>query len=303
MKNLSLDNSIFLVNPVSGKISLKKKLNIISSIIRGTKGEILISNSLKDAADKAKKNINNKKVIVACGGDGLINIVAQEVILNNGVMAILPFGRGNDFANSLNINSPDDLQKTFMSPAIIKARYLLVSFNNYNKISLTCAGVGLLSEAAYRASKIPFLKGVLLYAIATIISLINLKNHKYEINYDSKVINEELLILAAAASQYTGGGMHIAPDAYKSKTKLNLLYARKVNHLNAISLLVGVLRGTHLSHDAVKNLHTQNIVITTKSKNAWANLVYGDGEYLGNLPVNIELGKNNLNVLVPKLQN
>ena len=60
MKNLSLDNSIFLVNPVSGKISLKKKLNIISSIISGTKAEILISNSLKDAADKAKKAAHAK---------------------------------------------------------------------------------------------------------------------------------------------------------------------------------------------------------------------------------------------------
>ena len=55
MINLSLDNSIFLVNPISGKLSLKKKLNIISAIISGTKAEILVSRSLEDASQIAKK--------------------------------------------------------------------------------------------------------------------------------------------------------------------------------------------------------------------------------------------------------
>ena len=303
MINLSLDNSIFLVNPSSGKLSLKKKLNIISAIISGTKAKIIVSRSLEDASQIAKKNIKKKRVIVACGGDGLINIVAQEVISKNGIMAILPFGRGNDFANSINIISPDDLRATFMSPRIFKARYLHVGFKNYSRISLTCAGVGLLSEAAYRATKIPFLKGILLYALATLISFINLKSHKYKISYDRNIINEDLLILAAAASQYTGGGMLIAPDASKINNKLNLLYARKVNHFNAFRLLLDVFKGAHLKHEAVTNQHSQKIIITTKSNNTWSSLVYGDGEYLGNLPVKIELGEKNFNVLVPKLKN
>ena len=63
MINLSLDNSIFLVNPSSGKLSLKKKLNIISAIISGTKAKIIVSRSLEDASQIAKKNIKNKKII------------------------------------------------------------------------------------------------------------------------------------------------------------------------------------------------------------------------------------------------
>ena len=78
--------------------------------------------------------------------------------------------------------------------------------------------VGLLSEAAFRASKIPILRGISLYTIATLVSFINLKNHKYKISYNNNVVNEELVILASAASQYTGG-MLIAPDALKEKKK------------------------------------------------------------------------------------
>ena len=302
MKKISLDKSVFLVNPISGKLSLNKKVNIIKKIIKGTKAEIIISNSIDNALEIASNSMKGKKIVVACGGDGLVNIVAHQAILNDGIIAILPFGRGNDFAKSLSIFSENDLINSFKFPNIINARYIQVNFKDNYRISLTCAGVGLLSEAAYRASRIPILKGVLLYAFATIFSFINLKNHKYKLIFDDQKLNEELLIVAAAASQYTGGGMYIAPEAFKIQKKVNVLYSTKVNHMNAIKLLLSVFNGNHLKHFAVKNLHTKNLSISSHSNNFWANLVYGDGEYLGNLPVRIQLGKKKLRVLVPKIR-
>ena len=55
MKSLSLNNSVFLVNPVSGKLSLKKKIKIINNVIQGTKAKVVITNSEKDAKEKAAK--------------------------------------------------------------------------------------------------------------------------------------------------------------------------------------------------------------------------------------------------------
>ena len=80
---------------------------------------------------------------------------------------------------------------------MFNARYINVKFDNYSRISLTCAGMGLLSEAAFRASKIPILRGMPLYTIATLLSFINLKNHKYKISYNNNVVNKELLILVS----------------------------------------------------------------------------------------------------------
>ena len=115
------------------------------------------------------------------------------------------------------------------------------------------------------------------------------------------MVNEELLILASAASQYTGGGMLIAPDALKEKKKINLLFAHKANHFQAFNLLIKVFSGQHLHHQLVKSSHSKCVKISTSSKNSWASLVYGDGEFLGNLPVSTSLGTEKLLVLVPKI--
>jgi diacylglycerol kinase family enzyme len=78
------------------------------------------------------------------------------------------------------------------------------------------------------------------------------------------------------------------------------LYASKVRRLNAIKLLLGVLTGKHLKHYAVYNLHAKNLEISTNENNPLACLVYGDGEFLGQLPVKIQLGNKVLKVLIPK---
>ena len=115
------------------------------------------------------------------------------------------------------------------------------------------------------------------------------------------MVNEELLILATAASKYTGGGMLIAPDALKEEKKINLLFAQKANHFDAFNLLMKVFSGQHLHHQLVKSSHVKCVKISTSSKNSWASLVYGDGEFLGNLPVSTTLGNEKLLVLVPKV--
>ena len=62
MKTLSLSNSIFSVNPISGKSSLKKKIKIINNVIKVTKAKVVITNSEKDAKEKAAKFMQEKKM-------------------------------------------------------------------------------------------------------------------------------------------------------------------------------------------------------------------------------------------------
>ena len=97
--------------------------------------------------------------------------------------------------------------------------------------------------------------------------------------------------------------MHIAPDALKYENKVNLLYAKKVSRIQAIGLLSKVMSGNHLEHPKVNNLHVNNCLIKTNDKNFWAPLVYGDGEHLGNLPVDIKKGQKRLKVLVVNNEN
>ena len=299
-KQINAEDPLFLVNPNSGKLSSWDKADKIRSIYPGQKVNIVFPNSPDESAKISAAAFKEKRLVVACGGDGLANLVAHEAVKHKGTLSILPMGRGNDFAKSIGINSTQDLIRALKKPKIHNSRYLNLNFNNSKNICLTSAGVGLLSEAAFRASKTPVLQGGLLYAFAALTSFINLKIHSYEIILDGgKQLKERLLIVVAASSPYAGGGMQIAPEAWRYENKLNLLYAKEVSRSQAIRLLKKVFSGKHLDHPKVTNLHIESCHINTAERTFWAPLVYGDGEYFGNLPVRISLGKEKLSLLIP----
>ena len=301
--NLKNKKFIFIVNPKSGKLSKKKKIKLISDCFP-SKQDIVFTKDSQETSILSAEAFKKDQIVVACGGDGTVNLVANQAINHNGIMSILPLGRGNDFAKFIGINSFNQFKGMLINSTILKCEYLDLNFKNTKKICLTSAGVGLLSEAAYRASKTPIFQGVLLYLIAALTSFINLKAHSYIVNFDKmKNLNEKLAILVAASTPFAGGGMHIAPDALKYENKVNLLYAKKVSRIQAIGLLSKVMSGNHLGHPKVNNLHVNNCLIETNDKNFWAPLVYGDGEHLGNLPVDIKKGQKRLKVLVANNEN
>ena len=305
MKQFNLKNKkiIFIVNPNSGKLSNKNKLKIISDCIPNNP-DIFFPKNANETSKLSAEAFKKDQIVVACGGDGTVNLVANQAIIYDGIMSILPLGRGNDFAKFIGINSIKQFKSMLINSTILKCEYLDLNFKNTKKICLTSAGVGLLSEAAYRASKTPVFQGILLYLIAALTSFINLKAHSYIVNFDKmKSLNEKLTILVAASTPFAGGGMHIAPDALKYENKVNLLYAKKVSRIQAIGLLSKVMSGNHLGHPKVNNFHVKNCVIETNDKNFWAPLVYGDGEHLGNLPVDIKKGQKRLKVLVANNEN
>ena len=290
------ENIVYIVNPISGKLSKKKKIRVIENIDPSTKPEIIFSQSLEDAGKKAQEFMLKKYLVVACGGDGFINTIAQKAIDYSCNMALLPFGRGNDFARSLDLDTLEKAIDGIRGRKFKSVRYLNVVFSDNYRISLTNAGVGLLSEASFRASQIPVTKGPLLYASAALISFINLKSHKYVVTTESQKMEMNNLILAGAASEYTGGGMYIAPDAKKFRDKLNLLFAKKLSRLQAVKLLIMVFSGRHIFDHTVTNTHVRSVKIESPNSDKWSSIVSGDGEYLGELPVTIHLGKKALKI-------
>ena len=301
--NLKNKKFIFIVNPKSGKLTKKKKIKLISDCFPSNP-DIVFAKDSQETSILSAEAFKKDQIVIACGGDGTVNLVANQAINHDGIMSIFPLGRGNDFAKFIGINSINQFKRMFINSTILKCEYLDLNFKNTKKICLTSAGVGLLSEAAYRASKTPVFQGILLYLIAALTSFINLKAHSYIINFDKmKSLNEKLTILVAASTPFAGGGMHIAPDALKYENKINLLYAKKVSRIQAIGLLSKVMSGNHLGHPKVNNFHVKNCVIETNDKNFWAPLVYGDGEHLGNLPVDIKKGQKRLKVLVANNEN
>ena len=292
---------LFLVNPNAGKLSLSKKRILVEQIAKTSNSRILITNSEEHAAQIARDAMLANDVVIACGGDGFQNIVAQQAVETGGVMSVLPLGRGNDFAASLQIRTAHDTELAIKNGVVHHARYINVEFSDYSRISLTCAGVGLLSDAAFRATKLPLLQGKLLYTVAALLSLVKLKCNKYTLALDDTQLSQDFLIFLGAASEYTGGGIFIAPNAKGDPSRMNVLYATSVGRAAAIGLLIKALTGKHLSHAKVSSRFFERCSIACDRDNFAASLVYGDGEYLGVLPANLHVGSRPLRVLVPRL--
>ena len=116
---------------------------------------------------------------------------------------------------------------------------------------------------------------------------------------DGKKTSQNNLIIAGAATEYTGGGIFIAPHARQEPDLLNLLSAGAVTRLSAVNLLNKAISGKHLSHPKVKNDYCAQCEIDSNTQDFWSKLVYGDGEFLGKLPVKLTLGAKPLRVLIP----
>ena len=61
-----------------------------------------------DLGDAVRTATSEGRVVVACGGDGTVNAVAQHLAGTDGVLGILPGGTMNHFARDLGVGDPDD---------------------------------------------------------------------------------------------------------------------------------------------------------------------------------------------------
>ena len=135
MKNIIQGKVVYLVNPKAGKLSIKQKEKVISQINPNNQEDIIFTKTSQESSTLARHYMKRKALVIACGGDGMINLIAQQAIETSSVIGILPFGRGNDFARSLGIKSIRQAIDNLKQKKVTECRYLDLKFSNNSKIS------------------------------------------------------------------------------------------------------------------------------------------------------------------------
>ena len=95
-----MDKPYFIVNPVSGSGLAAQKFKEVSKLLeaKGVDFSFDYTAAPRHATALAKAAIERgKRLIAAVGGDGTVNEVAAATIGTDAVLAVLPFGTGNDF--------------------------------------------------------------------------------------------------------------------------------------------------------------------------------------------------------------
>lgn len=198
---------LLIVNPASGKTDKQKIEDIISEYAVKYKYSWEVHYTEKqDARKKLEKKILEYKpdLVIAAGGDGTINLVAQ-LLLNSPIeIGILPAGSANGLAYNLNLpgNVRAALQKTLES----KAKPFDAIRINQNYICLHLGDVGINAQTVKRFEREKS-KGFMGYGKHMIQELWT-KNQAFSFylsaDGDKKKYKAEMLVLANAKAYGTG---------------------------------------------------------------------------------------------------
>jgi diacylglycerol kinase (ATP) len=210
---LQTRNILFVINPISGGITVNKEnlfADIKSCIPSHFTYEIKIWEGSKNTAE-INGLISSCKfdTVVACGGDGTINFVAQQAMASNLTLGIVPMGSGNGLARHLGI----PLDRIGALKNLSTGQEIKIDTGTANGHNFTCtAGVGFDALIGDRFSSSRE-RGFLTYLKITFIELITYRPKQYTLTFNGKTMKvKAFLISFANASQY-GNDVFIAPQA------------------------------------------------------------------------------------------
>lgn len=259
---------------------------------------------------------NGRRLIIACGGDGTINEVANGILeaQTGAEMGILPSGTGGDFRRTLKI--PSDTPKVAEILRSGKTKTIdvgRVTFQNHQGetesryfVGVSSFGLSPLVIERIKRDKplawLPFqtFVGRASFAWTTMMETLGLKHTAAKIRVDDEREREISFVnFCVCNGRYFGGAMKIAPDAVLDDGEFDVVV---IGDLSAPRILVNSYKlyaGTHGKLDRVHQ--TRGKIVTAEPLDKKAILPFEmDGELLGHLPAKWEIVPNALKIRVPK---
>jgi YegS/Rv2252/BmrU family lipid kinase len=287
-------NLALLPNPLAGggrsERILPEVVHELDAI--GARHRLLAARSLVEARAAAAEAAAAGETVVAIGGDGLVGPIAGAVRDSPGALAIVPAGRGNDYARVLRI--PREPRMAARVAASGEEQMLDVAEVNGTPF-VGIASVGFDSEANRIANKAKLVRGNLVYLYAALRALIAWRHARFEVEVDGKLHAVTGYSVAVANSKAYGGGMFLAPHAELDDGLLDVLLVGEKSKLGFPRDMIRVFRGTHIEDPAVRFLRGTRV--TVRADRPFD--VYADGDPLATLPAEMTVARRVLRLLVP----
>ena len=279
----------------NSKISLFNKF-LLKRIIKILKKENYVETFATERVGHAtllcKVHIKKFDIIVAAGGDGTIN----EVI--NGMddktsLGIIPLGTANIGAYEANISkNPSKAAQIILSGKIKKIH--IQEANNRKFFLMT--GVGYDASIVETVQSNLLLKkifGKLLFFIISFAKLIYFKKYELKILANNKAYLANWVIITNA--KHYGGTFQLTKDTDIFEKKLITYLFINLTRFDVIKNLVKIIKKQNLEeNDKVIKIISDDIFINSKLKVP----IQCDGEFIGNLPLQIKNSKKTINLLV-----
>ncbi|MGI8641382.1 MAG: diacylglycerol/lipid kinase family protein [Pyrinomonadaceae bacterium] len=310
---------LVIVNPKSAAGSTQSRWANNASDLRTHFGAFSVAFTKKqgDGIELAKRGIETgRKFIIACGGDGTINEVANG-ILQTGEdveLGIFPSGTGGDFRRTLGISTTArDVAKSLREGLTKTIDVGKVTFFNHqnqqvSRYFLNVSSFGLsasINERVKSQNLFKWLPGNTLggksnFAFSTLQEVLETKFITVRVKFDDK--DEKTLNtinFCVANARFFGGGMKIAPDACLDDGFLDVINIGDIKTAKILLNAYKLYNGSHLSLKEVKCTLARKIEVEPVNKNQTI-FIETDGELPGKLPAVYEIVPNALKIRIPK---
>ncbi len=284
-----------IVNPSAGGGRAGRVLPLVQQELTrlGLEHHVERTRSLEHARELARNAAQAGEIAVALGGDGLIGAVADALQHSDGVVGVLPGGRGNDFARVLGIPLEPTAACAILAGGVVR-QLDLGQAGSATFIGIASCGFD--SDANRIANETRIIRGNLVYAYGALRALAGWRPASFQLTIDGAAPREVTgYTIAVANSKAYGGGMLLAPDASLSDGLLDVVIVGNIPKLRFLRLLPTVFKGEHVRQPNVEVLRAREIEIAASRPFT----MFADGDPIADLPITVRALPGAISVLVP----
>lgn len=289
---------LFIINPISGVQKKAKLPEIIEKYIDKTKFDYSIryTERVGHATYIAKDAVSEKvDIVVAVGGDGSVNEVAQSLIDTETALAIIPMGSGNGLATHLKLplrNARKAIQILNKS----KLEKIDVGVSNYGSF-VSCAGIGI-EAAVTRMYRHHPIRGFLSYFIAvnrSILFTYRSRKNKVKFIIDGNQREENIYLFTVFNSKFFGYKVGFATKASLQDGYFDLVLVKGVPIWKMpLLIILALIKKLHLLKET--EFHRVKKVEILEEKKRTAQL---DGDsFIASKSFKIEIKEKGLKLMV-----
>lgn len=304
---------VLIGNPIAGggaSFKIKKASDML--IKRGYDVKLMFTGGKGDAETFARSITGQPvRLVIAAGGDGTYNEVANGLVLSNIPMAILPLGTTSVLARELHI--PLTVKKALeiaINGTIQTVHLGKITFKSGNASSfgpsriaryfLLMAGIGFDAEATLcvneRIKKFTGKGAYIWSGFKTLLRYnpdaitLSIKHEAMDTGPGRNISGYSAII--GKASCY-GGTFKATPDARLTEPYFYVFVTHKKTGRDLLRYIMGVVSGKHITFSDVSYFKAAEIVVEGSAP------VQLDGDYEGTTPAKVEIERNALMLVTP----
>ncbi|HEX3322465.1 MAG TPA: diacylglycerol kinase family protein [Terriglobales bacterium] len=311
-----MNNVRVLYNPRSGGKRRHTQLAAALSVLhdRGIQSSLRETLSSAQATHEARIAVEDGcDTVVACGGDGTISDVTQSLVGTDTALGILPFGTANALAHDLRLPmNPVAAIKVQLTAkrqrvAVGKVRYRDLSGKDGSRYFAVALGIGVDAHLFYKlqADMKQRLGMAAYYAKAWQLWTTHRMRPfaaEYRVRDSETSRRAELTeLLAVRITNFGGVVRTLAPGASLMRDDLRLVLCRSNRRATYLHYVFRCLVAGSWNVRGIDLVHADQVLCKTIDGSDPNLRIYveADGELLGTLPVEIEVVRQALTILIP----